>query len=188
MSAGTARKIGPLALTPHYPPHGQPYPQQVPPHGQPPPYHQQPPYAPPGPTVWGVPLEPGERVLYYKRHTGSGERIFMFAMGVLFLPVLFGLLLLYWAVFYEETHERAQVITDRRIMGITGTRKLKTVFAASQVERVVRVTGQKNQYVLHGPGLNLMTFNYSEHHFAALEPVLQSLRNPQVLPSVPSEP
>lgn len=168
--------------SPYYPPQA-PYPQ----HAPPPQYPQQP-YAQPGPTVWGVPLEPGERVLYYKRHTGQGERIFLFFIGVIFLPILLGLLFLYWGIFYEQTHERVQVITDRRILGITGTRVLKTAFALREIARVVRVTGQKNQYVLHGPGMKLMIFNIPEHNLAALEVVLRQLQNPQALPTASSEP
>jgi hypothetical protein len=105
----------------------------------------------------------------------------------MFLPILLGLLFLYWAIFYEQTHERVQVITDRRILGITGTRVLKTAFALREIERVVRVTGQKNQYIVHGR-MKLMIFNISEHNLAALEVVVRQLQNPQALPSAPSEP
>lgn len=35
-----------------------------------------------------MPLEPGERVLYFKHFTGSGERIFLFFMGLVFLVIL----------------------------------------------------------------------------------------------------
>ena len=160
--------------TPHYAPQPQ-YPQ-----------YPQPPQA--GPTIWGVPLEYGERVLYYRRHTGSGERIFMIVMGVVLLPVLFGILLLYWGIFYEQTHERVQVITDRRILGISGTRVLKTAFSLREIERIVRVTGKKNQYVVHGPGIKLMIFNFSDHNFAVLEPVIRQLQNPHALPNVQFEP
>lgn len=158
-------------------------------------HHGQPPQAPAPlqyaqlpaqPTVWGVPLEYGERVLYYKRHTGVGERIFLIFIGIIFLPVLIGILFLYMGIRYEATHNRVQVITDRRILGITGTRKLKTVIPLPQIGHIKYET-PGNKWVIHGAG-DVMIFSYGEHNHEYLSGVIRSLGAPQQLPAVAFEP
>lgn len=142
--------------------------------------------APAQPTVWGVPLEYGERVLYYKRHTGIGERIFIIFIGIIFLPILIGILFLYMGIRYEATHNRVQVITDRRMLGISGTRKLRTVIPLAQIGHIKYVT-PGNKWVIHGAG-EVMIFYYGEHNHEYLSGVIRSLGAPQQLPAVAFEP
>lgn len=136
-------------------------------------------------TVWGVPLDPGERVLYYKRFSGSGERIFLFFMGIVFLVVLCGLWLLYLAIRYEESHDRVYVITDRRLFTVSGTRKLRTQILIPAITRIQRVTGAKNRLNVHDAS-DFIIFRVLEHD-RNLESVIQGLGQPGSLPSAPFE-
>ena len=156
---------------PHYQQNGyspqQPYPQ---------------PYAPQ--TVWGVPLEPGERVIYYQRLTGIGERLFLFLIGILFLPILVGLLFLYFGVFYEQTHTRVYVITDRRIFSVTGTRKLKEHIRLAEITKIERVFDQRRgRRFIVGSQRNSIILRFEDHHMTNLELALQHLAQPHMLPS-----
>lgn len=140
----------------------------------------------PVPMVWGVPLAPGERVLYYKRFTGSGERIFLFFMGIVFLVLLCGLWLLYLAIRYEQSHDRVYVITDRRLFTVSGDRKLRTQIAIPAITRIVRVTGAKQRINVHGAS-DFIIFRVLEHDHN-LESVIQNLHQPGSLPLVAFEP
>jgi hypothetical protein len=156
--------------------------------GSPHPYNQQ--AAAPQPmvqTVWGVPLEPGERVLYYKRFTGVGERIFLFFMSVLFFVVLCGFWLLYLAIFYEESHDRAYVITNRRFFTVSGKRKLRTQIHFNELLRVEWVTGAKQRINIHS-AKELIIFRLLEHHRDYLENVVRNLSQAHSLPEVQYEP
>lgn len=144
------------------------------------------------PTVWGIPLEPGERVLYYSRKQGNGERIFMFVMGIVLLPVLVGIWLLHQAITYDKSTERVVVITDRRMLGITNAHIVLTTFRLNEISNVKRVVGAKNQWVVSGSNRGMstpvMTFDASDHPFQVLEPILRQLGNPTALPNARFEP
>ena len=46
-------------------------------------------------TVMGVPMEPGERVIWFKRHDYTVDKIIMWVVGVLFLVVLIGIIFIF---------------------------------------------------------------------------------------------
>jgi len=108
---------------------GQGYPAQG--HGQPPPQALAPHAAAMVPqsgarTVWGHPLEPGEKVVYYKRLPRTGARIFMFLMGFPTI-LMFGLgfYLIYLAIADRKNATYAQVITNKRLMAYNGAGKVE---------------------------------------------------------------
>lgn len=71
-------------------------------------------------TVMGVPLEPGERVIWFKRHDYTVDKIIMWVFGVLFLVVLIGIIFIILALIHDGRNPRAHVITNRRIIVIDG--------------------------------------------------------------------
>ncbi len=75
-------------------------------------------------TVFGEPLWPGERVLYFKYLPGTGARIFYFIAGVPMIVILgFGFYLLYLAITYRRQFAHAQVITNKRLFALDGRGK-----------------------------------------------------------------
>ncbi len=72
-------------------------------------------------TVFGVPVEPGERVIYYKRKSWLGARIALVIFGIPLIPVFgIGLYLFYWAITHRKSMCYAQVITNQRLLTING--------------------------------------------------------------------
>ena len=72
------------------------------------------------PTVCGVQLQPGERVIYFYKPSYSGDKIAMWVLGVLFLVVIIGLLFIYLAVTTEQRNPKAQIITNQRVIEVSG--------------------------------------------------------------------
>ena len=71
-------------------------------------------------TVCGVQLQPGERVIYFYKPSYTGDKIAMWIVGVLFLVVLIGLIFIYLAVTTEQRNPRAQIITNQRVIEVSG--------------------------------------------------------------------
>ncbi|MEZ4226085.1 MAG: hypothetical protein R3B13_34380 [Polyangiaceae bacterium] len=140
------------------------------------------------PTVWGVPLYDGERVIYYHRFTGSGERLAYLLYGTVLLPVFFiGLIFYYYFITYNSNHARALAITNYRILGITPNRTLKEEIVISQITRLVHRTGKGNYYVVHAAP-KLITVHHLSHPRHLLEPILNNLPRANEFPTVPFEP
>jgi len=80
--------------------------------------------APAGPAervVFGVPLEPGERVLYFRRNSNTANRVFSLIFGIpLILLFGLGLWLIHEAFFDRKKTHYAQAITSRRLLAING--------------------------------------------------------------------
>ncbi len=72
------------------------------------------------PTVLGIPLEPGERVIWFKRHDHTTEMVVMIVLGVLFLIVLVGIVFLILGLTANSRNPRAHVLTNRRLIYVTG--------------------------------------------------------------------
>ena len=75
--------------------------------------------------IFGVALEQGERVLYYKRNPTLVARIFLGLLGVPFI-LLFGLGI--WMIYQAIVHRTAsniyaQAITSKRLLAINGVGK-----------------------------------------------------------------
>ena len=72
------------------------------------------------PTVCGVQLQPGERVIYFYKPSYTGDKIAMWVVGVLFLVVIIGLIFIYLAVTTESRNPKAQIITNQRVIEVSG--------------------------------------------------------------------
>ena len=72
------------------------------------------------PTVCGVQLQPGERVIYFYKPSYTGDKIAMWVLGVLFLVVVIGLIFIYLAVTTEQRNPKAQIITNQRVIEVSG--------------------------------------------------------------------
>lgn len=90
------------------------------------------PYGPPGapmvqayggpmegpPSVLGVPLEPGERVIYFHKPTYTGDRVGMIIVGVLLLFIVVGIGFLIYGIWMPKWVPRGQVVTTRRVINV----------------------------------------------------------------------
>ncbi len=80
--------------------------------------------APPARFVSGVPLEPGERVIYFRSVAQWGGRIFRIVAGIALAPFIVGLVILY-AVFKDMAGEPdAQAITTKRLLAMKSGGKI----------------------------------------------------------------
>ncbi len=68
------------------------------------------------PTVLGLPLEPGERVVWFKKHDYTTEKVIGIIFGVLFLIIIIGALFLYLALTVESRSPVAHALTNRRLI------------------------------------------------------------------------
>ena len=73
-----------------------------------------------GGSVLGVPLEPGERVVWFRVHSYTGEKVMLWIFGVLFLVVLIGIIFIVMAVTLDGRKPKAHAITNRRIIVFPG--------------------------------------------------------------------
>jgi hypothetical protein len=96
------------------------------PHPQPPAYGQAPmpqPYgmsAAAARTVMGVPLEPGEHVIWFRRHHYTLEMVQNLVLGALLLIVLVGVVFIVLALTVNGRKPRAHILTTYRLIYITG--------------------------------------------------------------------
>jgi hypothetical protein len=76
------------------------------------------------PIVEGVALEPGERLLVWSKKDGHTAPIAaLVVLGVIFTPILLGLLFFYLAIAYKKRTTYAELFTDRRYVMIKGDGK-----------------------------------------------------------------
>lgn len=76
---------------------------------------------PGGGTVMGVPLQPGERVIYFHKPSYTADKVAMWVMFALTFWILIGFIFLYLALTFEKKNPRAVIITNMRVMEIAGT-------------------------------------------------------------------
>src|SRR5215813_4024261 len=89
-------------------------------------------YGPPGPqsgygmqmggggTVMGVPLEPGERVVWFRKHDYTTEMIINLVLGALLLIVLVGIIFIVLGLTVNSRNPKAHIMTNRRLIYLTG--------------------------------------------------------------------
>jgi hypothetical protein len=141
-----------------YPQQPQPYPQQQAYPQQPQAYAPQqaqqqmqqmqayPPQAAPR-TVFGVPLEPGERVLYYKRLSTMGPRIFQAIVGIpMILMFGLGIYLIYMSITDRKQSHYAQAITNKRLLAIDGHGKPHFAVRWDEVAGLNKVSGRHDAF------------------------------------------
>ena len=71
-----------------------------------------------GTTALGVALEPGERVLWADKPDHRTERVIFAVLGVIFLVVVVGVVLLLVAYLWPRWQPRGVVLTDRRVIAV----------------------------------------------------------------------
>lgn len=67
-------------------------------------------------TVRGVPLEPGERVIAYFEANHKTAKIVHIVIGVVLIPLLFGIALVAYGFLYDRWHLRFAVVTNKRVI------------------------------------------------------------------------
>ncbi len=72
------------------------------------------------PTVLGVPLQPGERVLYYFKPSYTAEKIVYWILGVVLVFILVGIVFIVLALMMDSRKPRAQIVTNQRVIEISG--------------------------------------------------------------------
>jgi hypothetical protein len=73
-----------------------------------------------GPTVMGVPLEPGERVIWFRKHDYTMEMIVFLVVGALLLIVLIGVIFIVLGLTASSRNPRAHILTNRRLIWVSG--------------------------------------------------------------------
>jgi hypothetical protein len=72
-------------------------------------------------TLWGTPLEPGERVFYYHRINRTPARIGLALCALVVIPLFgLGLYFLYTVIFDRKREAWAQAMTNRRLITWNG--------------------------------------------------------------------
>jgi hypothetical protein len=104
------------------------------------PYQGGPPLPSPA-TVRGIPLGPGERVVYFHHTKNVGMRILMFFMGIGLAVLLIGLLFL-WLAFTDQSD--TTVITNRRFIRVSGKKPAETM-GIRDILRTESVHGLRNR-------------------------------------------
>jgi hypothetical protein len=75
--------------------------------------------------MWGEPLEPDERVVYFCRPSRTGARLFMFILGFPMIMMFgLGIYLIYLAITDRKQAVYAQAITNRRLLAMDGHGKI----------------------------------------------------------------
>jgi len=72
------------------------------------------------PTVMGIPLQPGERVVYFFKPSYTADKVAMWIVGVLTIVVLIGIVFIVLALTVESRNPRAQIVTNMRVIEISG--------------------------------------------------------------------
>ncbi len=72
------------------------------------------------PTVLGVPLQPGERVVYYYKPSYTVNKVVFWILGVITLFILIGIGFIIYALVMDRFRPRAQVVTTQRVIEISG--------------------------------------------------------------------
>jgi hypothetical protein len=75
----------------------------------------------PPPTVDGIPLQPGERVVYFVKPDYSFTKVSLLIFGLLFLVVAVGVFFLFARARVDRRNARSLVITTQRLLVAHGT-------------------------------------------------------------------
>jgi hypothetical protein len=90
-------------------------------------------------TVCGVPLEAGERVVFFARPRHTRNKLVYIVAGILLAPVLVGIAFIAYGLMYERWHLRFVAVTNRRIVLQRGVRSARWL----RLEDVVDVRAQR---------------------------------------------
>lgn len=100
------------------------------------------------PSVLGVALEPGERVLWYDRRDYRAHTVIFWILGVLLLVFVVGLVFIGLALWWAKSQPRGAFMTDRRVVTVDprGTPTSVALHALADIE-VSRPAGDKGDPV-----------------------------------------
>lgn len=84
-------------------------------------YGQQPMQGGGGGSVLGVPLQAGERVIYYFKPSYTGDKIALWILFAFTFWILIGFIFLYMVLTFDKKNPKAQIITNMRVIEIAGT-------------------------------------------------------------------
>lgn len=73
-----------------------------------------------GGAVLGVPLQTGERVIYYYRHDFTSTKVVLWIVGLLSLILIIGIFFIISAVILGRKKTGARVVTNLRVISISG--------------------------------------------------------------------
>ena len=73
-----------------------------------------------GGSVAGVPLQAGERVIYYFKPSYTGDKIGLWVLFAFTFWILIGFIFLYMVLTFDKKNPRAQVVTNMRVIEING--------------------------------------------------------------------
>ncbi len=68
----------------------------------------------------GVPLQAGERVIYFYKPSYTADKVVLWICGILMLIVLIGIIFIILALIHDGRNPKAQVVTNMRVMEISG--------------------------------------------------------------------
>ncbi len=138
----------------------------------------------PPPTVKGIPLAPGERVVYYRHDDGRTARIVFAILGVVFLVAVLGVIFLIAALFDYRT---TIVITTQRFILVKGKDPPKWI-PHGQVRRLVRVIkGGLRSIDLYDANGSELSFHVRSDA-ALAETITRYVENPALAAQAPSVP
>lgn len=101
------------------------------------------------PTVCGVQLQPGERVIYFYKPSYTGDKVAMWILGVIFAVFIIGFLFIYLAVTTEQRNPKAQIVTNQRVIEVSG----KGVPSWFPLADAVDITAERQKNANVGGGL-----------------------------------
>jgi len=94
-------------------------------------------------TVCGVPLEAGERVVFFARPRHARQKVLYVVLGALLAPLVVGFAFIAYGLMYERWHLRFVAITNRRVVLQRGTRTPRWLRLADVVDvRAKRATAR----------------------------------------------
>jgi hypothetical protein len=76
-------------------------------------------------TVCGVPLEAGERVVFFARPRHARQKVLYVVLGALLAPLVVGFAFIAYGLMYDRWHLRFVAITNRRLVVQRGTRSAR---------------------------------------------------------------
>ena len=101
------------------------------------------------PSVMGVPLQPGERVVYFFKPSYTADKVVYIIVGVMLLIVLFGIIFIVLALLVDSRNPRAQIVTNMRVIEVSG----KGVPRWMPLGDAMDLTAERQQATYGGGGL-----------------------------------
>ncbi|MDX2015730.1 MAG: hypothetical protein SFW67_36385 [Myxococcaceae bacterium] len=136
-------------------------------------------------TVFGIPLEDGERVVYYRRDEPGWQKPFLIVLGVLTLFAIIGLFFLVAGLMADTT---VFIITTRRFLIVDG-KKVEQVRHGQVKNATLRVKGNRPQWFsVSGQDGTQLSFQLSIDAPAMQRAVDEALKAPAALAQKPEVP